>query len=153
MRDPTASQMLYVLLSSLNNTYTAAYDKITISQNQLWLVNEQLRDITEQAQSKSTLLDCLTERLTETSMPRMLDCRIFYNPEPFSSDNKNIANQQEIYANWKLQIWLNFAQDSNVFNTDKCWILYICGLLSGQAYQNNHDLLNTIIKYPDNPAS
>jgi hypothetical protein len=31
--------------------------------------------------------------------------------------------------------------------------LYICGLLSSQAYQNNCDLLNTVIQYPNNLTS
>ena len=137
MKDSVASQALYALLSSLNSAHTAAHDEIAISQNQLRLANEQLRDATEQAQSKSILLDRLMERLTEAPMPRGSDRRISRDPDPFSGDDKNIANCQETYATWKSQIRLNFAQDPNIFNTEKRQILYICGLLSSQAYQNN----------------
>jgi hypothetical protein len=144
MRNPTASQALHALFSSLNSAYTAAHDEITINQNQLRIANEQLRDATEQARSKSALLDHLTERLTETPTPRTLDHRISRNPEPFSGDDKNIVYRQETYGTWKSQVRLNFEQDSNVINTEKCRILHICGLLSGQAYQNNHDLLDTV---------
>jgi hypothetical protein len=153
MGDPATSQALYALLSSLDNAHTAARDEITISQNQLRLVNEQLRDATEQARSKSALLDRLTERMTEAPISRTSDRRISRDPEPFSGDDKNIAHRQEIYANWKSQIRLNFAQDSNIFNTEKRRILHICGLLSSQAYQNNRDLLDTVTQHPDDPTS
>src|SRR5580692_472810 len=155
MGDPTttASQALYALLSSLNNAQAAARDEITISQHQLRLVNEQLRDATEQVRSKSALLDRLTERLTEAPVPRASDRRISRDPEPFSGNDKNIANRQETYGTWKSQVRLNFAQDSNVFNTEKRRILHICGLLSGQAYQNNWDLLDAVTQHPDDPSS
>jgi hypothetical protein len=99
------------------------------------------------------LLDRLTERLTETPVSRTSDRRISHDPEPFASDDKNIAYRQETYGTWKSQVQLNFAQDSNVFNTEKRRILHICGLLSEQAYQNNHDLLDTITQNPDDPLS
>jgi hypothetical protein len=60
MRDSVVSQALYALLSSLNSAHTVAHDEIAISQNQLRLANEQLRDVTEQARSKFILLDRLT---------------------------------------------------------------------------------------------
>jgi hypothetical protein len=84
-------------------------------------------------------------------MPKRSDRRISRDPDPFSSNDKNIANRQETYATWKSQIRLNFAQDPNIFNTEKRQILHICGLLSGQAYQNNRDLLDTITKHPSDP--
>ena len=91
--------------------------------------------------------------MTEVPIPRTSDHRISRDPELFSGNDKNIAHWQETYANWKSQIQLNFAQDSNVFNTEKRQILHICSLLSGQAYQNNHDLLDTVTQHPDDPAS
>ena len=102
---------------------------------------------------KSVLLDRLTERLTETPVLRTSDRQISRDLEPFASDDKNIAYRQETYSTWKSQVRLNFAQDSNVFNTEKCRILHICGLLSGQAYQNNRDLLDAVTQNPDDPSS
>ena len=86
-------------------------------------------------------------------MPRTSDRQISHDPELLSGDDKNIAHQQETYANWKSQIQLNFVQDSNIFNTEKHQILHICGFLSGQAYQNNCDLLNIVTQHSDDPAS
>ena len=88
------------------------------------------------------------ERLTEVPMLRGFDHRISRGPDPFSNDDKNISNHQETYAIWKSQILLNFTQNPNIFNIKKRQILHICGLLSGQAYQNNWDLLDTITKHP-----
>src|SRR5580692_10341402 len=144
---------LYALLSSLNNTCAMAHDEATITQNQLHLANEQLREATEQVWSRTLLLDRLTERLADAPVSRVSDRRISRNPDPFSGDDKNIANCQETYATWKSQIRLNFAQDPNIFDTEKRRILHICGLLSGQAYQNNRDLLDTVTQHPDDPAS
>jgi hypothetical protein len=144
---------LYALLSSLNNTCAMAHDEATITQNQLHLANEQLREATEQVRSRTLLLDRLTERLADAPVPRVSDRRISRNPDPFSGDDKNIANRQETYATWKSQIRLNFAQDPNIFDTEKRRILHICGLLSGQAYQNNRDLLDTITKHPSDPTA
>jgi hypothetical protein len=42
MRNPTGSQALYKVFSSLNNTCTVACDEITINQAQLRIVNDQL---------------------------------------------------------------------------------------------------------------
>jgi hypothetical protein len=119
MRNPTASQALHVLFSSLNSAYTAAHDRITINQNQLRLANEQLCDATEQVRSKSTLLDRLAEQLTEILIPRTSDCQISHDPELFSGNDKNIVHCQETYGTWKSQVRPNFAQDSNIFNTEK----------------------------------
>jgi hypothetical protein len=91
--------------------------------------------------------------LTGILTPKPSDRQISHDPEPFSGNDKNIVHRQETYGTWKSQVWLNFAQDSNVFNIEKCRILHICGLLSGQAYQNNRDLLDTIIQHPGDPAS
>jgi hypothetical protein len=108
-----------------------ARNEITINQTQLRIVNDQLRDVQEQAWSKSILLDRLTERLMEALTPKASDHQISRDPEPFSGNNKNISNCQETYGTWKSQVQLNFAQDLNMFNTEKCQILHICGLPYG----------------------
>jgi hypothetical protein len=152
MRNNAASEALYKVLLSLNSACIAARDEIAINQAQVRIVNEQLREAQEQARSKSALLDRLTERLTEIPVLRTLDRRISCDPELFAGDDKNIAHRQETYGTWKPQIGLNFAQDSNIFNTEKRRILHICGLLSGQAYQNNRDLLDAVTRNPDDPS-
>jgi hypothetical protein len=116
------------------------------------LANKQLYEATEQVQSRTLLLDRLTERLADASAPRVSNRRISRDSDPFSGDDKNIANRQETYATWKSQIRLNFAQDPNIFDIEKRRILHICDLLSGQAYQNNRNLLNTIMKHPSDPT-
>jgi hypothetical protein len=151
MRNNSASEALYKVLSSLNAACVAACNEIMINQAQVRIVNEQLREAQEQARSKSALLDRLTKQLTETPVSRTSDRQISRDPEPFAGDDKNIAHHQETYGTWKSQVQLNFAQDSNVFNTEKCQILHICGLLSGQAYQNNRDLLDAVTQNPNNP--
>jgi hypothetical protein len=108
--------------------------------------------VQEQARSKSILLYRLTEQLTEALVPRTSDRQISRDPELFSGNDKNIANHQETYGMWKSQVRLNFTQDLNAFNTEKYRIRHICGLLSGQAYQNNRDLLDTMTQHPDNPS-
>ena len=92
MRNNAASEALYKVLSSLNSACVAARDEIAINQAQVRIVNEQLREAQEQARSKSALLDCLTERLTETLVSRTPDRRISRDPELFASDDKNIAH-------------------------------------------------------------
>ena len=104
MRNNSASEALYKVLSSLNVACVAAHDEITINQAQVRIVNEQLREAQEQARSKSTLLDRLTERLTETLVSRTPDRRISRDPEPFAGDDKNIAHRQETYSTWKSQV-------------------------------------------------
>ena len=96
------------------------HDEATITQNQLHLANEQLREATEQVRSRTLLLDRLTERLADAPASRVSDRRISCDSDPFSGDDKNITNRQETYATWKSQIHLNFAQDPNIFNTEKC---------------------------------
>jgi hypothetical protein len=54
--------------------------------------------------------------------------------------------------NWRAQILLNFAQDPDIFNSEKRKLLHICGHLAGDAYSNNRDSFESISNKPDDPS-
>jgi hypothetical protein len=56
---------------------------------------------------------------------------------------------QEKYVSWKSQLRLSFAQDHETFNSHRTQVLHICGLLTGEAYSNNRDAIDQIVKDPD----
>jgi hypothetical protein len=109
------------LLSQVDNCLVGLYDE-----------SRQAKSLSEQLATKTELADRLAFQITEPR-PASSTRRISRDPEKFSGDHKNITARQEQYMNWRAQILLNFAQDPDIFNSEKRKPLHICGHLAGDA--------------------
>lgn len=143
---PVADLMTKLLLQ-VDNCLVGLYDESRQRQTD----SEEIKSLRGQLGTKTELADRLAFQITE-SRPTSSTRRISKDPKEFSGDHKNIAVRQEQYMNWKAQILLNFAQDSEIFNSEKRKLLHICGHLSGDAYSNNRDSFETISSKPDDPS-
>ena len=79
--------------------------------------------------------------------------RISKDPEAFSGGEKDVAKRQQQFVVWRSQINSCFAQDIAVFDTERRKILYIAGLLAGDAYELHRTYFDTITENPGTTES
>ncbi|KAI0991060.1 hypothetical protein K3495_g17127, partial [Podosphaera aphanis] len=103
----------------------------------------------KQLEQKSALADTLASALANVkSSPKSIPGRLSKDPEKFNGEEKDMPKRQQQYTTWKSLIRNCFAQDYEIFNSERKRILHICGLLTGAAYSNNRIFFDSIIDSP-----
>ncbi|KAI1006099.1 hypothetical protein K3495_g2121 [Podosphaera aphanis] len=75
--------------------------------------------------------------------------RISTDPDKFDERESDLMKRQQSYVNWKTQLRVCFGQNSSVFIHERITLLYIFGLLGGDAYENNRLYFEQFLAHPN----
>ncbi|KAI1003327.1 hypothetical protein K3495_g4881 [Podosphaera aphanis] len=117
---------------AMKAVYTALKGLLNISNNSLAAAIQE-RDHFQcelnasQLEQKSALADTLASALANIkSSPKSIPGCLSKDPEKFNREEKDMTKRQQQYTTWKSLIRNCFAQDYEIFNSERKGILHIC---------------------------